>query len=80
MVCRGLWLFLAYQWPRLGNLETYGVLTGIEAEDQPHGLGDVLPDLLADARQSPVLFFAQTGLDALKGRTSSARPWITTSR
>ena len=35
----------------VGNLETYGVLTGIEAEDQrTEGLGDVLPYLLADAR------------------------------
>ena len=53
----------------VGNLETYGVLTGIEAEDQRlmalETFSRTYSPLLG---KGPVLsYFAQTGLDALKG-------------
>jgi uncharacterized protein (DUF1501 family) len=53
----------------VGNLETYGVLTGIEAEDQRtkalQTFSNVYSPMLG---KGPVLdYFAQTGLDALKG-------------
>jgi uncharacterized protein (DUF1501 family) len=53
----------------VGNLETYGVLTGIEAEDQRtkalQTFSNVYSPMLG---KGPVLdYFAQTGVDALKG-------------
>jgi uncharacterized protein (DUF1501 family) len=53
----------------VGNLETYGVLTGIEAVDQRakalQTFSNVYSPMLG---KGPVLdYFAQTGLDALKG-------------
>jgi hypothetical protein len=53
----------------VGNLETYGVLTGIEAEDQRvmalETFSRTYEPMLG---KGPVLsYFAQTGLDALKG-------------
>jgi uncharacterized protein (DUF1501 family) len=53
----------------VGNLETYGVLTGIEAEDQRtmalETFSRVYTPMLG---KGPVLsYFAQTGLDALQG-------------
>ena len=53
----------------VGNLETYGVLTGIEAEDQRAKAIDVFSRVYAPMiGQGPVVdYFANTGLDALKG-------------
>ena len=53
----------------VGNLETYGVLTGIEGEDQRAKALDVFSNVYTPMLgKSTVLdYFAQTGLDALKG-------------
>ena len=53
----------------VGNLETYGVLTGIEAEDQrTRALETFSRTYSPMLGKDPVLsYFAQTGLDALKG-------------
>jgi uncharacterized protein (DUF1501 family) len=53
----------------VGNLETYGVLTGIEAEDQRTiALETFARTYEPMLGKGPVLsYFAQTGLDALKG-------------
>jgi uncharacterized protein (DUF1501 family) len=53
----------------VGNLETYGVLTGIEAEDQrTRALETFSRTYSPMLGKGPVLsYFAQTGLDALKG-------------
>jgi uncharacterized protein (DUF1501 family) len=53
----------------VGNLETYGVLTGIEAEDQrTMALETFARTYEPMLGKGPVLsYFAQTGLDALKG-------------
>ncbi len=53
----------------VGNLETYGVLTGIEAEDQRTMALETFSRTYAPMLgKGPVLsYFAQTGLDALKG-------------
>ena len=53
----------------VGNLEAYGVLTGIEEEDQRAMALDVFASVYAPMiGKSAVLdYFAQTGLDALKG-------------
>jgi uncharacterized protein (DUF1501 family) len=53
----------------VGNLETYGVLTGIEAEDQRTKALETFSRTYAPMLgKGPVLsYFAQTGLDALKG-------------
>jgi uncharacterized protein (DUF1501 family) len=53
----------------VGNLETYGVLTGIEAEDQRDKALDVFSRVYAPmVGKGPVLdYLANTGLDALKG-------------
>jgi uncharacterized protein (DUF1501 family) len=53
----------------VGNLETYGVLTGIEAEDQRTRALETFSRTYAPMLgKDPVLsYFAQTGLDALKG-------------
>ncbi|ETX07045.1 MAG: hypothetical protein ETSY2_13460 [Candidatus Entotheonella gemina] len=53
----------------VGNLETYGVLTGIEAEDQRMKALETFSNVYSPMiGQGPVLdYFAQTGLDALKG-------------
>ena len=53
----------------VGNLETYGVLTGIEAEDQRAKAIDVFSRVYAPMiGQGPVVdYFANTGLDALRG-------------
>ena len=53
----------------VGNLETYGVLTGIEAEDQRAKAIDVFSRVYAPmVGQGPVVdYLANTGLDALKG-------------
>ena len=53
----------------VGNLETYGVLTGIEAEDQRAKALDVFSRVYSPMiGKGPVLdYFANTGLDALKG-------------
>jgi len=53
----------------VGNLETYGVLTGIEAEDQRLMALDTFSRTYEPMLgKGPVLsYFAQTGLDALKG-------------
>ena len=53
----------------VGNLETYGVLTGIESEDQRAKALDVFSRVYSPMiGKGPVLdYFANTGLDALKG-------------
>ncbi len=53
----------------VGNLETYGVLTGIEAEDQRMKALETFSNVYSPMLgKGPVLdYFAQTGLDALKG-------------
>jgi uncharacterized protein (DUF1501 family) len=53
----------------VGNLETYGVLTGIEAEDQRTMALETFSRTYSPMLgKGPVLsYFAQTGLDALKG-------------
>jgi uncharacterized protein (DUF1501 family) len=53
----------------VGNLETYGVLTGIEAEDQRLMALETFSRTYSPMLgKGPVLsYFAQTGLDALKG-------------
>ena len=53
----------------VGNLETYGVLTGIDDEDQRTKALDVFSKVYAPMiGQGPVLdYLAQTGLDALAG-------------
>jgi uncharacterized protein (DUF1501 family) len=53
----------------VGNLETYGVLTGIEAEEQRTRALETFSRTYAPMLgKDPVLsYFAQTGLDALKG-------------
>ena len=53
----------------VGNLETYGVLTGIEGEDQRTKALDVFANVYSPMLgKSLVLdYLAQTGLDALKG-------------
>jgi uncharacterized protein (DUF1501 family) len=53
----------------VGNLETYGVLTGIEAEDQRTKALETFSRTYSPMLgKGPVLsYFAQTGLDALKG-------------
>ncbi len=53
----------------VGNLETYGVLTGIEAEDQRMKALETFSNVYSPMiGQGPVLdYFGQTGLDALKG-------------
>ena len=53
----------------VGNLETYGVLTGIEVEEQRAKALDVFARVYAPMLgKGPVLdYLAQTGLDALKG-------------
>ena len=53
----------------VGNLETYGVLTGIEAQDQRMKALETFSNVYSPMiGQGPVLdYFARTGLDALKG-------------
>ena len=53
----------------VGNLETYGVLTGIESEDQRAKALDVFSRVYSPMiGKGPVLdYLANTGLDALKG-------------
>jgi len=53
----------------VGNLETYGVLTGIQAEDQRMKALETFSNVYSPMiGQGPVLdYFARTGLDALKG-------------
>ena len=53
----------------VGNLETYGVLTGIEGEDQRAKALDVFSNVYTPMLGKSVVldYFAQTGLDALKG-------------
>ena len=53
----------------VGNLESYGVLTGIEIEEQRNKALDVFSRVYSPMiGQGPVLdYFAHTGLDALKG-------------
>jgi uncharacterized protein (DUF1501 family) len=53
----------------VGNLETYGVLTGIEAEDQRTRALETFSRVYEPMLdKDPVLsYFAQTGLDALEG-------------
>ena len=53
----------------VGNLETYGVLTGIEVEEQRAKALDVFARVYSPMLgKGPVLdYLAQTGLDALKG-------------
>ncbi len=53
----------------VGNLETYGVLTGIDDEDQRMKALDVFSKVYTPMLgQGPVVdYLAQTGLDALKG-------------
>ena len=53
----------------VGNLETYGVLTGIEVEEQMAKALDVFSRVYTPMiGKGPVLdYFANTGLDALKG-------------
>ena len=53
----------------VGNLETYGVLTGIKVEEQRTKVLDVFSKVYSPMiGQGPVLdYFAHTGLDALKG-------------
>ena len=53
----------------VGNLETYGVLTGIEVEEQRAKALDVFTRVYSPMiGKGPVLdYLAQTGLDALEG-------------
>ena len=53
----------------VGNLETYGVLTGIKVEEQRTKVLDLFSKVYSPMiGQGPVLdYFAHTGLDALKG-------------
>ena len=53
----------------VGNLETYGVLTGIEAEDQRSDALDFFSRVYSPAMgRGPVVdYLSQTGVDALKG-------------
>jgi uncharacterized protein (DUF1501 family) len=53
----------------VGNLETYGVLTGIQAQDQRMKALETFSNVYSPMiGQGPVLdYFARTGLDALKG-------------
>ena len=53
----------------VGNLETYGVLTGIKVEEQRTKVLDVFSKVYSPMiGQGPVLdYFAHTGLDALRG-------------
>ena len=53
----------------VGNLETYGLLTGIESEDQRAEALDVFSNIYSPVigRDAVVEYFSQTGMDALKG-------------
>ena len=53
----------------VGNLETYGVLTGIKGEDQRAEALEVFSNIYSPAigRDMVTDYFAQTGIDALKG-------------
>ena len=53
----------------VGNLATYGVLTGIDAEDQRVDALDVFSKIYSPTigRSSVVDYLSQTGMDALKG-------------
>ena len=53
----------------VGNLETYGVLTGINGEDQRADALDIFTQMYSPAigRNAVIEYLAQTGMDALKG-------------
>ena len=53
----------------VGNLETYGVLTGIEGEDQRTEALDVFSNIYSPTigRSMVIDYLSQTGMDALKG-------------
>ncbi len=53
----------------VGNLETYGVLTGIEGEDQRSEALDVFSNIYSPmlGRDMVMEYLSQTGMDALKG-------------
>ena len=53
----------------VGNLETYGVLTGIEGEDQRADALDVFSNIYSPmiGRGMVIDYLSQTGMDALKG-------------
>ena len=53
----------------VGNLETYGVLTGIEGEDQRSEALDVFSNIYSPmlGRDTVIEYLSQTGMDALKG-------------
>ncbi len=53
----------------VGNLATYGVLTGIEADDQRTEALDIFSKMYSPTigRSSVVDYLSQTGMDALKG-------------
>ena len=53
----------------VGNLETYGVLTGIDGEDQREEALDVFSRIYSPTigRSAVVDYLSQTGMDALKG-------------
>ncbi len=53
----------------VGNLETYGVLTGIKGEDQRAEALEVFSNIYSPAIGRDVVmdYFVQTGMDALKG-------------
>ena len=66
----------------VGNLATYGVLTGIEADDQRVDALDVFSKIYSPTigRSSVVDYLSQTGMDALKGADIlSAAPEMYTS-
>ncbi len=66
----------------VGNLATYGVLTGIEADDQRVDALDVFSKIYSPTigRSSVVDYLSQTGMDALKGADIlSAAPDMYTS-
>jgi uncharacterized protein (DUF1501 family) len=53
----------------VGNLETYGVLTGIQGEDQRMEALDLFANMYAPRLGRPLVkeYISQTGVDALKG-------------
>ena len=53
----------------VGNLETYGLLTGIESEEQRNEALEVFSNIYSPVigRNAVLEYFSQTGMDALKG-------------
>ena len=53
----------------VGNLETYGLLTGIDSEEQRNEALEVFSNIYSPVigRNAVLEYFSQTGMDALKG-------------